>query len=156
MLDPKTMKLADPGTFRADVAQSTATVSIGIAAEALGQPRTDLNGLRLKLPGDPTVYLIDAGYRRAIPDPGTYLNLFADWNGIYEDIDVPSIPLGPPITQGAVLAKATDQATVYLVDNGVKRGISSADRFNQYHFAWQRIVVIPPVVLAFIASGWTI
>ena len=106
-------------------------------------PRPDLNGLRIKLPNRPEIYLIDRGFRRWIPDPGTYNNLFRDWNGIVVDIDIDDIPLGPAITSGAVLVRAAGTAPVYLVDQGVKRWIVSPAIMDQYYFAWNRVYVLP-------------
>ena len=50
-------------------------VSVGVQPETLLAPRPDLNGLRVKSPTSPAVYLILDGYRRWIPDPDTYNNL---------------------------------------------------------------------------------
>jgi hypothetical protein len=116
-------------------------------AEAMAVPRTDLNGLRVKLPNRPEIYLVDRGYRRWIPNPFTYNNLFRDWNGIVVDINITDISLGASFTSGAVLVRPDGSAPVYLVDNGVKRWITSPAAMDKYHFNWGRVYVIPPVVV---------
>jgi hypothetical protein len=47
----------------------------------MSKKRPDLNGARVKHPLYSSVYLIDRGQKRGIPNPGTYNNLFKDWNG---------------------------------------------------------------------------
>jgi hypothetical protein len=118
-----------------------------------GSPRPDLNGLRVKFPNQPAIYLIDRGYRRWIPDPATYNNLFRDWNGIVVDIDIDEIPLAPQITSGAVLVRADGTAPVYLVDQGMKRWIVSPAMMDKYYFAWNRIYVLPRGVVDPIPVG---
>jgi hypothetical protein len=108
-----------------------------------GGPRPDLNGLRVKFPNQPEIYLIDRGYRRWIPNPATYNNLFRDWEGIVVDIDINEIPLAPQITSGAVLVRADGTAPVYLVDSGVKRWIVSPAMMDKYYFNWNRVYVLP-------------
>jgi len=109
----------------------------------LSNPRPDLNGLRVKMPNQPEIYLIDRGYRRWIPNPATFNNLFRDWNGIVVDINIDEIPLAPQITSGAVLVRAIGAAPVYLVDAGVKRWIVSPAMMDKYYFAWNRVYVLP-------------
>ena len=118
-----------------------------------GPAPTELWGLRVKLPNRPEIYLIDRGYRRWIPNPATYNNLFRDWNGVVIDIDILQIPLGPQISSGAVLAKAVGTAPIYLVDQGTKRWIVSPDVFNRYHFAWGRVYSQPAAIIDPIPVG---
>lgn len=120
---------------------------------AAGTVRLDLNGLRVKSPAAPHVYLIDRGVRRHIPDPPTYDNLFRSWNGIIVDINISDITLGLPITPGAVLAKASNHPAIYLIDHSQKRWIVSPPVFDKYYFAWNRVVVVPPVVINSIPTG---
>src|SRR5262245_24593851 len=106
----------------AELTTVTKPFAVAVGAESWSAPRTDLAGIRIKSPNAPAIYLIDPdGYRRWIPDPDTYNNLFRDWNGIVVDIDVVSIPEGAPLTSGAVLARPSNAAPVYLVSNGQKR-----------------------------------
>jgi hypothetical protein len=112
------------------------------------QSRPDLAGLRVKAPNAAPIYLIDPeGYRRWIPDPTTYNNLFRDWNGVVVALDVASIPERPALSHGAVLVRGDGQAPVYLVSNGVKRWITSPAAMDKYYFSWDRIQVLPPVVV---------
>lgn len=128
------------------------TVSLGLTPQVVG-PRPDLAGLRVKLPTQPQVYLIDPdGFLRWIPNPPTYNNLFRDWNGIIVDIDVNEIAQGVPLSDGAVLAKGAT-APVYLVSNGEKRWITSPAAMDKYYFNWRTIVVMPQVLLDSIPTG---
>jgi len=120
---------------------------------AWSSPRPDLNGLRVKLPNQPAIYLIDQGYRRWIPNPATYNNLFRDWNGIITDIGINDIPLATQITSGAILARGDGTAPVYLIDAGVKRWVTSPAAMDKYYFAWNRVYVVPPVLVNFIPNG---
>ena len=115
--------------------------------------RRDLDGLRLQLPGNSAIYLIDAGKKRHIPDPATYNNLFRDWNGIVQDVDLNEIDQGTPISEGAELAQAYGDAAVYLIDNGHKRHIGSPATMDRYYFAWNKIQHVAPVIICAIQSG---
>ncbi len=115
--------------------------------------RTDLNGLRVKLPGNPAIYLMDEGRRRHIPNPSTYDNLFRDWNGIVEDTDIPDIDEETPISNGAILARAVGTAAVFLIDKGLKRHITSPAIMDRYHFNWGKIHDVAPALIDSIPSG---
>jgi hypothetical protein len=133
-------------------------LSVGITAVGVASPRPDLAGLRVKLPNRPEIYLIDPdGYRRWIPNPETYNNLFRDWNGVVTDINIDQIALGSPLTDGAVLARAVNSAPVYIVSNGMKRWITSPAVMDKYSFNWSRVYTVPHVLVDFIPHGtnWT-
>ena len=129
------------------------TANVGVAAQVLA-PRPDLAGFRVKSPAAPEIYLIDPnGYRRWIPDPATYNNLFRDWEGVVVDIDIPEIAEASPLTPGAVLAKAQGRANVYLVSNGMKRWITSPAAMDKYYFDWGKVLELPPVLVDIIPEG---
>jgi len=128
-------------------------VDIGIPANDRQSPRPDLNGLRVKLPNRPEIYLIDEGYKRHIPNPQTYNNLFRDWSGIVVDIDIDEIPTGVPITSGAILTRGAGTAEVYLVANNKKRHVFNMDK---YWFSWQRVYIVPRILLNCIPDGTNI
>lgn len=116
--------------------------------------RPDLAGLRIKDPIGPRVYLVDDdGTKRWIPDVATYNALFRDWNGIENVAETNAIDTGEDITSGAVLAKSNHLANVYLIDNGTKRRITSPAVMDKFYFAWDKIQVVPEVLLAFIPNG---
>lgn len=129
-------------------------LTIGIQPAALGNPRPDLAGLRVKTPNQPQIYLIDPdGYRRWIPNPQTYNNLFRDWNGVVIDININEISESAPLTDGAILARPQGAAPVYLVSNGIKRWITSPAVMDKYYFNWATVYQLPHVSLDFIPTG---
>lgn len=127
---------------------------LGITPAAMPGPRPDLAGLRVKLPTQPQIYLIDPdGYRRWIPNPVTYNNLFRDWNNVVVDIAINEIPESSALTDGAILARADGAAPVYLISNGIKRWITSPAAMDKYYFSWDRVYVLPHVMVDFIVTG---
>jgi hypothetical protein len=147
-----THKTADAASLEQKTEQFQS--KLGIDPKSLaGAPRPDLNGLRLKMPNQPQVYLIDQGLRRWIPNPATYNNLFRDWSGIIVDINVDEIPQGVPITDGAILARPSNGPAVYLIDVGQKRHVTSPQVMDKYYFSWQTVYVVPHVLIDFIPTG---
>jgi hypothetical protein len=117
-----------------------------------------VEGARVQQAGTPEIYLIDdAGSKRGIPDPTTYYNLFRDWNGIQQVADVSGIPSGPDITSGAYLAIAQEtMQTVYLVDNGQKRGVTSPAVMDKFYFNYGTIRPVPQSTLDALPTGFPI
>jgi hypothetical protein len=145
------------GTLRANHLKAQ-TVALGIDPNALPIPRPDLSGARLKSPTAPEVYLVDpSGYLRWVPNPDTYDNLFRDWNGITISTGLDAIARGSDITSGAVLSKGSNSDQVYLISNGIRRWITSPAVMDKYYFNWNKIVVVPQVVIDSIPQGenWT-
>lgn len=138
-----------------DLQKDTPAVMLRIGATPETRtPRPDLAGLRVKLPNQPDIYLIDPdGYRRAIPNAETYNNLFRDWNGVVVDIDIDDIPDAAPISDGAVLARAGSTSPVWFVSNGVKRWITSSAAMSKYYFNWSKVCSVPHVLVDFLPTG---
>ncbi len=114
---------------------------------------TKYDGERVKGSNSAPIYLILHGQLRWIPNPTTYTNLFASWNNvIVSDYLVDSVPSGPALTNGAVLAKGSGAAT-YLVTNGQKLWIPNPDTFNKFSFNSAKVVTVPDVVINAIPSG---
>ena len=108
------------------------------------QPVSD--GQRVRHPGRPEIYLMDKGKRRLIVDANVYNGIFKDWQRIV-DVNLQSIPLGPPIVQGTILFKHQDRDMVYLYDREdgqrwVKRWITSPRAMSRYQFDWNKIRVL--------------
>ncbi|MGW4237401.1 hypothetical protein ACWEJP_11240 [Streptomyces sp. NPDC004749] len=124
----------------------------GASAQVKGE-HPELNGYRIKTVNNASVYLVLDGKRRGIPNEATYFNLFRSWDGIQNVIDIDRIDDGGNLSDGAMLAKTPSSATVYLVSNGVKRGITSAAVFDKYSFDWDKIVTVSAVVLDAVPNG---
>jgi hypothetical protein len=90
---------------------------------------------------DGRIYLVIDGELRWIPNPTTYDNLFVDWNNITA-IAAPTLiyPIGSPLTDGAYLAQVDGEPTVYLVNDGLRRGIESPAVMTLYSFNAAKIV----------------
>jgi len=128
---------------------------IGIKPAAAGdpQPRPDLDGHRVKGPGDPKIYLVDRGFRRWIPDRNTFNDLFRDSSGIVEDLLIFDIAEGLPFTSGTILARGSGTSKIYLIEPNSKRWIVNPHTMDVYNFSGDRAYIIPPVVLVSISDG---
>lgn len=139
---PRSVILADAETLTAAESQRlewpTEPPQLGETAD--DEPRTDLDGLRVTIPGSPAIYLIDGGYRRWVPNPGTYNDLFADWNGIQSSSDFAAVPIGTPIASGSNVAQATGQPAIYFIDGSAKRHIVNPGVMTYWAFGVPRQV----------------
>jgi hypothetical protein len=124
-----------------------ALVFSGLAALGSTPPepvtRPDLNGTRVRAPGTATVYLIDNGFRRAVPNIPAYEALFRDWEWIVEDLDVEAIRLGDPLGDAPCLIKSGEASGVYFVDGTTRRQVANPQVMDKYRFAWERIRDVP-------------
>lgn len=110
--------------------------------------RGDLAGRRLRRPGQHRVYLVDpAGYRRRVTDEAVYNRIFRDWSGVAEDIDLDDIPSRPPFTTATMLLRGDASSSVFLLDQGRKRRITSAASMNKYWFDSERVQVVRQVLM---------
>lgn len=144
-------KTAEPKEL--EVKTTFADVTVGIEPKTMLELRFDLNGLRFKNPESDAIYLMDQGCLRLIPNPETYNNLFRNWEGIILNIDINIFPICVPITDGAILARPFNENPVYLIDNFMKRLITSPVAMDDYWFAWDRVYKVPPILLDFIPTG---
>ena len=114
------------------------------------QDRNDLNGLRVQLPGQAAIYLMDKGKKRHIPNPQVYNELFKSWDGVVQDINVNDIPTGEQIPETGLLFRNSGSPKVYLLDgvspNQVRRHIAAPNVMDRYHFNWGRIHVLPDAI----------
>src|SRR3954449_11200334 len=114
----------------------------GLAASASppeAVTRPDLNGTRVRAPGTARVYLIDNGFRRAVPHLPAYEALFRDWECIVEDLDVESIRLGDPLGDSPALVKSGEASGVYFIDGTTRRQVANPQVMDEYRFAWERV-----------------
>ena len=101
--------------------------------------RPELNGSRLRAPGQATVYLIDKGFKRAVPNVSVYEALFRDWECIIDDIDPETIRPGDPLGEATSLMKLAGQPAVYFIDGTTRRHVANPQVMDKYRFAWERV-----------------
>jgi hypothetical protein len=118
--------------------------------------RPELNGTRVRAPGTATVYLIDNGFRRAVPDIPAYEALFRDGECIVEDLDVEAIRLGDPLGDSSGLVKSGETSGVYFVDGTTRRQVANPQVMDKYRFAWERIRDVPCEEMARWPKGETL
>jgi hypothetical protein len=125
----------------------------GVSPESLSVPRPDLAGLRLTpLQGGPIYVVNPEGFLLWIPNPSTYNSLFRDWSGVYR-VDTANMSIGAALSDGAILAKGSLSAKVYLVSNGRKRWITSPATMDKYYFNWSRVYVVPQILIDSMVTG---
>lgn len=107
---------------------------------SLAQRVPNLNGARVK--SGASIYLIDDGMARHIPDPQTYNRLFRAWDQ-YADLNLSSFRVGPSISSRAFLMRADGRPEVYFVEYGTKRWISTPQVMERYYFNWDAVRVVP-------------
>lgn len=110
-------------------------------------PRPEFNGIRAKDPESPTIYLVDQGYKRAIPDAPTYNGLFRDWKGIVTDLDLSKVPEGPHLSAKNILVRSSCDEKPYLIDGNMKRPIEGDQTLEAFHFDPKKVHVVPEVLI---------
>lgn len=119
-------------------------------------PHPALDGKRVKDPDRPEIFFVwGDGYKCHIPNPTTYNNLFNTWSGVMklDPDELAQIAPGPPLTSGAILARAKDTAPVFLVTNGKKHHIKNPSVMGYCSFNWNAVVIVPPIMLDAIPTG---
>jgi hypothetical protein len=116
----------------------------------------ELAGCKVRIRGTTPIYLIDpGGYRRLVPFPLTFMNLFEDRallqvlvaSGFSEIVE------GPTLDNGAVLLRGTSSERIYLLDHGKKRLITSQRIMEKYEFSEEAVVVVPRSVMDAVPDG---
>lgn len=110
-------------------------------------PCPEFNGIRAKHPERSTIYLVDQGYKRAIPDALTYNGLFRDWKGIVTDLDLDNIPDGPNLSVKNILVRCSNDETACLIDGDMRRPIKDDQTFEAFHFDVKKVHLVPAVLV---------
>jgi len=108
----------------------------------------------VRSPEDATIYYL---YQRpnnrwlkiAIPSPTVFVSYAGNYWGnvaVVDQLDINAYP-------SATLIKGDNDATVYLLDNGVKRPIYSSQTFEQKHYSWSDIVQVNTIHLQSYYTG---
>ena len=111
--------------------------------------RTDLNGVRIRLPGSHPIYLIDKGLRRHIHNYQEYIDLFLDEEDVHEDINVVDVDSGDPFPVNAGLYINAAGTKLYFLDGTELRLV---ERNEVYGFDEAAAVVIPDDLMDWITG----
>jgi hypothetical protein len=129
----------------------------GYGAQESRKPHPEIAGQRVRIPGTIPIYLIDRnGYRRCVPFPLTFLNLFGDcttFSGIMVAEDVADIAEGFPLDERAILVRGATSEAIYLMDRGTKKLISSSQVMSKYGFDERSVICVPQVLIDSIPAG---
>jgi len=121
-----------------------------------GIPHPELSGTKARIPGQYTLYVIDRhGYRRRIPFPLTFVNLFRDsaFRGMLVSSTVAEIAEGPALDDDALLLRGAASEQVYLLDGGRKRLIDGRRVMEKYGFNEAAVVVAPQAIVNALRDG---
>jgi hypothetical protein len=109
-----------------------------------------------------TVYYMEAGKRRAIPDWDTYIHGLGFKSGdeiVLPDSIINSFPMGTPVSpvpphffNGKPVKGTTDKDTIYLVENGIKRSYPNEALFLA-SFTYAQVIQLSDATLARIPRG---
>ena len=132
-------------------ARNPIAVSEGQAKESFVD-WTKYDGERVVSSTGGAIYLVMNGQLRWIPDVATYNDLFTTWNGInQDDYLVDNVPMGTPLSSGALLARGAASAPQYLVTNGQKCWIPSPAVLTQFNF--KQATAYPQIMVDYIPTG---
>lgn len=111
-------------------------LSVLVSFSAISQ--SAYNTKRVQLNGNAAIYLVFEGVKKQIPNQDCYNRLFKDWNGIVklDQASFNSIPSGTAFSAAATLSIRPSDGAVFLIDNGKKYHISSAELMDSYYFNW--------------------
>lgn len=120
------------------------------------EPHPELAGCKVRITGTTPIFVIDRkGYRRLIPFPLTFLNLFrdADMLRVLVSTNIADISEGPPLDDGAVLLRGTTSEGIYLLDRSKKRLITCQATMDKYGFSEASVIVIPQILMEAVPDG---
>jgi hypothetical protein len=128
-----------------------------LQSSAAGIARPELAGSKVRIAGRTPIYVIDRlGYRRLIPFPLTFMNLFKDiavFQGVLVASTVADIAEGPSLDEGALLVRGRCSEQIYLLDKGQKRLITGQAIMDKYDFDEESVAVLPQVVIDAVPEG---
>jgi hypothetical protein len=127
------------------------------AADATIIVRPTLAGRKVRVRGKTDIYVIDCdGFRRLVPFPLTFLNLFKDRAAIHDVLvadSIATIAEGPALDDGAILVRGAGSEGIFLLDKRRKHLIGGPQVMARYDFDEQNVVVVPQIVLDSIPAG---
>jgi hypothetical protein len=133
------------------------TGTFSVSSEPVAIPRPEFAGYKVRQRGTTPVYVIDRdGYRRLVPFPSTFINLFTD-SALTKDLEVSDmvqdIAEGPALDDGAILIRGISSESIYLLDQGKKRFIAGQDVMDKYGFNKDCVVLVQQILINAIPTG---
>lgn len=114
------------------------------------------NGTLLKGNNSPSVYLLENGKKRTFTSGQLFEKLGYRWGSILS-IDSAEINLYPTganmIYPNGTLVRGAGTSTVYFIDNGQKREITSATLFSKLGYSFASVIEIPAASLVDYPTG---
>jgi subtilisin family serine protease len=107
---------------------STSEMSVYVGASVIDESSPRPNGMLIQVPGDKTVWVIDAGQRRGFPTPFSLTSQNYDWSRIVSitSSELGGIASGPlKLAREGLLIWDPSSPTVYIIDGNSKRPIPS-------------------------------
>ncbi|MFA7169649.1 MAG: N-acetylmuramoyl-L-alanine amidase [Candidatus Paceibacterota bacterium] len=104
------------------------------------------NGTLVKSKDSSSVYLIEDGKKRIFTSGTLFEKLGYKWSGIVtaENSELSAYANGANVTYpNGTLIRGAGTSTVYLVDNGQKREITSATLFSKLGYSFDNVIEIP-------------
>jgi hypothetical protein len=116
------------------------------------------DGALFRIP-DGTIYVLQGGIKRHIPDPPTFeasgyslsqvVSVPTDWAvGIPTGHVIPSV-----LADGRLLKPPGDNAPVYVIDRGTKRHVTSPQVFAQCGYGWDSVRMVSATTIGSIPDG---
>ena len=129
---------------------------------SLGLNIAAYNGKLIKLSAPLSgVFLIENGTKRSIDSADTFYSYNYRWSDVItiSDYVFNSIPLGASLGlniaayNGKLIKLSAPLSGVFLIENGTKRSIDSADTFYSYNYRWSDVITISDYVFNSIPLG---
>jgi hypothetical protein len=115
---------------------------------------TSMDGLLVQIPGDPSVYLIMEGKRRAVPNPATYARLFNSDCKIWgPDPSWAIVDAGQPLDCNALLVVGQSSGAVYLLTDGDRYWVPNEAILAKYCFNASQAIALPDEYIDQISAG---
>ena len=146
-------------TFHVRARDSGGTVSVYQDSRTfLGTPQTMACDDTLLKGSGATVYVMQRGLRRPVPNPVTFWAQGYLWGNInvIADSSLASIPEGQPLLDAladGVLLKKDGEVTVYVMQGGLRRPIANGDVFLGCGYGWDAVSTISNSQLNAVPSG---
>jgi peptidoglycan hydrolase-like amidase len=110
-----------------------------------GSPMSYPEGGLVKSDKSPAVYLINSGQLHQILSAGIFESMGLKWGNIktIPDSEINSFAIASPAKHAdGTLVKSADSPNIYVIRNGIKELIPSAEAFNTAGYNWSKIITL--------------